>query len=156
MTFREEICRIINRCSKENESATPDLILAGYLEDCLYAFDRAVVSRTNMPVPMTQNDIDQMRRELDDAIGEIQSLRFGSDEAIRDLSNRLEKTEQERDEAYRMIRNLGARIDRDGGHKQQGESIIATVARLDVKVASLHSQLHEHQCIRPASTDRAD
>jgi hypothetical protein len=42
MEFRKELQELINRNSKENESDTPDYILAEYLENCLAAFDRAV------------------------------------------------------------------------------------------------------------------
>jgi len=40
--FEEEISRVINRCSMEQDSGTPDFILAAYLSDCLEAFNRAV------------------------------------------------------------------------------------------------------------------
>lgn len=43
--FREELCHLINRFSRENGSDTPDLILAQYLEGCLLNFDTAVVRR---------------------------------------------------------------------------------------------------------------
>ncbi|MHA2064470.1 MAG: hypothetical protein ACXABY_08830 [Candidatus Thorarchaeota archaeon] len=43
--FRKELESLINAHSKENGSNTPDYILAGYLEDCLIAFDRAVFMR---------------------------------------------------------------------------------------------------------------
>ena len=33
MDFEEELKTLINRCSKENESNTPDFILAQYLKD---------------------------------------------------------------------------------------------------------------------------
>ena len=40
--FRQDILDVINRHSQENNSNTPDYILAGYLLDCLKNFDRAV------------------------------------------------------------------------------------------------------------------
>ena len=43
--FRKEIEEVVNRCSMENNSDTPDFILAHYLMKCLEAFDYAVVSR---------------------------------------------------------------------------------------------------------------
>ena len=43
--FRKELETLINRCSKENGSDTPDFILAEYLEGCLIAFDNAVEAR---------------------------------------------------------------------------------------------------------------
>ncbi len=44
--FRQELENVINRCSMENGSDTPDFILAEYLADCLVAFDKAVERRT--------------------------------------------------------------------------------------------------------------
>ena len=44
--FREKLCDLINNCSRENGSDTPDFILAEYLADCLLAFDSAVARRT--------------------------------------------------------------------------------------------------------------
>lgn len=43
--FKDELISLINRYSKENGSNTPDYILAGYLNDCLEAFDKAVILR---------------------------------------------------------------------------------------------------------------
>lgn len=45
MDFRTELEHLINRFSKENQSNTPDFILAEYLDDCLRAFDNASVRR---------------------------------------------------------------------------------------------------------------
>lgn len=44
--LRKEIEQSINKYSLENSSDTPDFILAGYLSDCLIAFDRATKRRT--------------------------------------------------------------------------------------------------------------
>jgi len=44
--FRKDLEILINRNSMENESNTPDFILADYLEDCLNAFDKAVCRRS--------------------------------------------------------------------------------------------------------------
>jgi len=41
MTFEKELETLINKCSKENESNTPDFILAEYMSDCLKAFNKA-------------------------------------------------------------------------------------------------------------------
>lgn len=38
--FVKELTRLINKCSLENTSDTPDFILAEYLKDCLVAFDK--------------------------------------------------------------------------------------------------------------------
>lgn len=43
--LREEIETVINRCSAENVSNTPDWVLAEYLTDCLAAFDKATNAR---------------------------------------------------------------------------------------------------------------
>jgi len=42
MGLQDELAAILNRASRENESDTPDYILAGYMVDCLRAFERAV------------------------------------------------------------------------------------------------------------------
>lgn len=47
MSFRSELQTLINRHSKENESNTPDFILADYLVGCLNLFDDIVKSREN-------------------------------------------------------------------------------------------------------------
>lgn len=43
--FMAELSTLINRHSKENESDTPDFILAEYLNSCLNAFSAATVAR---------------------------------------------------------------------------------------------------------------
>ncbi len=43
--FREELENLINKMSLENNSDTPDFILAEYLEDCLSVFDKAINKR---------------------------------------------------------------------------------------------------------------
>lgn len=45
MTLKEEIQAAINRASRENESDTPDYILAEYLMDCLAAYEKAANRR---------------------------------------------------------------------------------------------------------------
>ena len=45
MSLLSEIESAINRHSAENESDTPDFILAAYISDCLAAFNRAVNMR---------------------------------------------------------------------------------------------------------------
>lgn len=44
-TFAEELERMLNRHSQENESGTPDFILAEYMLSCLDAFNKAVQDR---------------------------------------------------------------------------------------------------------------
>lgn len=43
--FMTELCAILNRHSSENDSGTPDFILAEYLTECLQAWNRAVQKR---------------------------------------------------------------------------------------------------------------
>ena len=45
--LQKDIETAINRASRENESNTPDFILAQFLEGCLAAFDQAVQQREN-------------------------------------------------------------------------------------------------------------
>ncbi len=49
--FRRELERLINHLSMENESNTPDFILADYLTRCLVSFDKAVNARTDWYKP---------------------------------------------------------------------------------------------------------
>ncbi len=43
--FHKELEHLINRCSMENGSDTPDFILAEYMAKCLDAFDTAMTLR---------------------------------------------------------------------------------------------------------------
>jgi len=43
--FEKELTDLLNRYSIENESDTPDFILAEYLNNCLTTFDAAVNAR---------------------------------------------------------------------------------------------------------------
>jgi hypothetical protein len=43
--FAKELESLINRYSQENGSDTPDFVLAGYLRDCLSAWNTAVKAR---------------------------------------------------------------------------------------------------------------
>lgn len=45
MSLQKELEALINTHSAENESDTPDYILASYVSDCLSAFNRAVNQR---------------------------------------------------------------------------------------------------------------
>lgn len=45
MDFVSELRDLLNRQSRENESDTPDFILAEYMTNCLTAFERAVRDR---------------------------------------------------------------------------------------------------------------
>lgn len=50
-TLERELSDLLNRHSAENASNTPDFILAGYLNDCLAAFNRGVNARTKWYAP---------------------------------------------------------------------------------------------------------
>lgn len=44
-SFKNQLEELINHYSLENESDTPDYILAAYMQDCLNAYDKAVNAR---------------------------------------------------------------------------------------------------------------
>ena len=44
-TFRTQLERLINSCSMENGSNTPDFVLATFMAECLAAFDKATNRR---------------------------------------------------------------------------------------------------------------
>lgn len=44
-TFERELTSLINRYSKENQSNTPDFILANYIIRCLDAFSATTIER---------------------------------------------------------------------------------------------------------------
>lgn len=44
--FRTELCSLLNKFSRENQSNTPDYILRDYLMSCLKAFEQATNRRT--------------------------------------------------------------------------------------------------------------
>ena len=43
--FKKQLEKLINLYSKENDSNTPDFILARYMRDCLDAFNKATIRR---------------------------------------------------------------------------------------------------------------
>jgi hypothetical protein len=45
MSIKEDLKHIINSASRENESNTPDFILATYLYECLLSFEQAILTR---------------------------------------------------------------------------------------------------------------
>jgi hypothetical protein len=47
MTLSDDIKAMLNANSRENESNTPDFILASYMLKCLIAFEEATCSRDN-------------------------------------------------------------------------------------------------------------
>ena len=44
-SFSKELQNLLNRYSKENNSNTPDFVLAAYIENCLTAFNVAIQQR---------------------------------------------------------------------------------------------------------------
>ena len=44
-TFRDELMELVNKHSRENESDTPDFVLAQFIIDSLFAFDQSVKMR---------------------------------------------------------------------------------------------------------------
>ncbi len=59
--FRIELTELINKHSKENDSNTPDYILANYLSNCLDAFAIAVAQREHWygrEIPSTPQSIE--------------------------------------------------------------------------------------------------
>lgn len=48
LPFRDKLQHLINYCSLESSSNTPDFILAEYLEGCLAVFDKAVSRRDSL------------------------------------------------------------------------------------------------------------
>lgn len=49
--FKKELTELLNRHCKENESDTPDFLLADYLVDCLAVFDLTTKRRTDWYTP---------------------------------------------------------------------------------------------------------
>lgn len=45
MTFLQELEKLINKYSKENESNTPDFILADYIVGCLDTYNKTLNAR---------------------------------------------------------------------------------------------------------------
>lgn len=54
-TFERELAQLLNRHSRENDSGTPDFILARFMQSALDAFNKATATRdhwygkTNLP-----------------------------------------------------------------------------------------------------------
>lgn len=46
--FRKELKKLINKHSKENDSNTPDFVLAEYINDCLKSYDKGVTKRDEL------------------------------------------------------------------------------------------------------------
>jgi hypothetical protein len=72
-SFRKEIMQAINRCSVEGRSNTPDFILAGYLADCLLAFDRASNARESWYGVRLHPGLEKEPLKVGDAAGKVRS-----------------------------------------------------------------------------------
>lgn len=68
MTFEKELKELINKHSIENESNTPDFILAQYLMACLKAFTTAIQQRENWygrdPTPSTLIELEMKNSKI--------------------------------------------------------------------------------------------
>lgn len=60
MTFEQELEELINRYSKENESNTPDFILAEYILNALNAFNVATNHRETWYGRINQSGTNQL------------------------------------------------------------------------------------------------
>lgn len=65
-SLRAEIEVALNRCSAENQSNTPDFILAHFLTDCLMAFDKATNRRDGWHGNSTFRSDGPTQNEADD------------------------------------------------------------------------------------------
>jgi chromosome segregation ATPase len=72
-------------------------------------------------------------RDLAAMLDKARALGKASDPTKGDLLDTLKK---ERDEARRLFGELAARIDRDGGQKQEGESLQQTFDRVNTRLAA--------------------
>lgn len=84
-TFQKELESLINRYSKENDSNTPDFILAEYMNACLQAFDHAVNQREKWYGRTAGNiysrapvEIEEIAKTIDGTIKDVQKLPDGS------------------------------------------------------------------------------
>jgi hypothetical protein len=91
-SFEDELTDLINRHSMENESNTPDFILARYMQGCLTNFNAAVKFReqwygrdghtpeflqmeeqSDNPLKRMARDSDGMRRLVEDVVNRTQN-----------------------------------------------------------------------------------
>lgn len=59
-TFEKELSTVINRFSKENDSDTPDFILAEYMNECLQNFNKTMAKREVWYGRQKHKDIDAL------------------------------------------------------------------------------------------------
>lgn len=65
MTFQKELTSLINRYSKENDSNTPDFILAEYINNCLKSFSHTIHLRDQWYGFKPFSNLDETSVELD-------------------------------------------------------------------------------------------
>ena len=63
-TFKKQLANLLNEYSMENESNTPDFILAQYLVRCLNAFECAVNARERFYDRPLENQTTQATRQI--------------------------------------------------------------------------------------------
>lgn len=73
--------------------------------------------------------------------------------AVSLLANILELKHTRAEKAERALRNMMARLDRDGGQQQEGESLDDTVARIDSAVSSLIGRVLDAEAAAEKATD---
>lgn len=63
--FEKELTSLINRYSLENDSNTPDFVLASYLTDCLIVWNTHVKKRTDFKLDdlFGEEEYEQAERE---------------------------------------------------------------------------------------------
>lgn len=94
LDFEKEVAALINRGCMENESDTPDFILAEYLCDCLEAFNRATKLRTWWYRP----EFDRPDNPLDNVYTRRETI-DGSEEEAKAIK-------MEKDKAYEKLRQM--------------------------------------------------
>ena len=64
--FRKELAALVNKHSLENDSNTPDFIIADYLADCLQAWNKAAKWRNgwNRMSPVDHDDLTRKRVDV--------------------------------------------------------------------------------------------
>jgi hypothetical protein len=78
--FYDELRCLLNRCSMENGSNTPDFVLAEYLKRCLEAYNTAVTARDNWH----QSKVIQVREALQRANRQFTPLEHHIAEIVGD------------------------------------------------------------------------
>ena len=101
-TFHKELETLINKYSIENDSNTPDFILASYLHDCLGAFNNAMIHRDKWygieqetqaeTVKIMKKYQEQMNKDLEEVRARIVAqagVRLSSHMSMQDLGSAI-------------------------------------------------------------------